>query len=171
MHRNFQQRLRNRNQKQKVILHDNRDPITRLWYTDLNQPTAAAVLEFKPTTEQNIFHCNAVLLSGTISDTLAFLHGALFSPPTSTLLSAINNNFLVTFPGLTATHITKYLPASLTIAKVHLDQQRKNIQSTTNNIISMSDSDYDLEFPITDGKRTNYVFAALINIDETNETI
>ena len=155
----------------KVILHANRDPITRLWYTDLNQPTAAIVLEFKPTTKQNIFHCHAVLPSGTISDTLAFLHGALFSPPTSTLLSAINNNFLVTFPGLTATNIKKYLPASLATAKGHLDQQRKNIQSTTNNIILPSDSDYNLESPISDGIRTNYVFAALVDIDETNGTI
>ena len=40
----------------KVILHANRDPITRLWYTDLNQPTAAIVLEFKPTKEQDIFN-------------------------------------------------------------------------------------------------------------------
>ena len=69
----------------KVVLYANRDPLTKLWYTDLNQPTAINTkfcTDFEPTTF-NI--ANAVLPSTTIADTVSFIHAALFSPPVSML--------------------------------------------------------------------------------------
>ena len=43
------------------------------------------------------------------SDLASFLHGALFSPVTSTLTKAIDNNHFISWPGLTTKLIKKHL--------------------------------------------------------------
>ena len=64
------------------------------------------------------------------SDLAAFLHGALFSPVTSTLTKAIDNNHFISWPGLTTKLIKKHLPKSVATAKGHLNEERQHIQST-----------------------------------------
>jgi hypothetical protein len=78
--------------------------------------------------------CNAVILAETTKADLARLHHAsLGFPVKSALLNAINKGFLTTFPGLDANLITKHLPKSEPTVKGHLDQERKNLQSTKTN--------------------------------------
>jgi uncharacterized protein YkwD len=61
---------------------------------------------------------------------ISFLHKAMFSPSTTTLLQAVKNDQLVTWPGMTPENITKHLPKSIAMALGHLDQQHKNVRST-----------------------------------------
>jgi hypothetical protein len=64
------------------------------------------------------------------ADLVAFAHATLFSPPLSTLEKALNNDYLTNFPGLNAQSLRKFPPASVPMAKGHLDQTQKNQGST-----------------------------------------
>ena len=64
------------------------------------------------------------------SDICQFLHAALFILALSTLLFALKQGFLSSFPGLTPTVVCKYLLPSKATAKGHLDQLEQNIIST-----------------------------------------
>ena len=64
------------------------------------------------------------------TDLYTFLHLALWSPCTSTLLSAIKKNFLATWPGLTKQFVQKFLQKSETTAKGHIRKSYKGKQST-----------------------------------------
>lgn len=44
-----------------------------------------------------------------------YLHACLGAPTVTTLIDAINNNRLTTFPGLTANEVRKHLPKSIQI--------------------------------------------------------
>ena len=60
-----------------------------------------------------------------------FLHGAAFSPTTSTFLRAIQRGHFITWTGLTTELVTKNLPkAIMATNKGHLRGQQQNIQST-----------------------------------------
>jgi hypothetical protein len=59
-----------------------------------------------------------------------YLHATLGSPVSSTLLQAIRNGSLITFPGLTTNLITKHLPKSLATVLGHQDQEAKHLRST-----------------------------------------
>ena len=67
-----------------------------------------------------------------IKTLIQYLHAARFSPTTTTLLQAIHNNHLLGWPGLTTANVKKYLQETPATAKGHLDQHKKNIQSTKN---------------------------------------
>ena len=74
---------------------------------------------------------NGVLkLDKTKAELAQYLSSALLSPAKSTLLWAINNNHLITFPGLISSLISKHLPKSVVTSKGHLDQEFKNLRST-----------------------------------------
>jgi hypothetical protein len=90
----------------------------------------------------------------------------MFSPTTTTLLQAVKNGHLATWPGMTPENITKHLPKSIATALCHLDQQHKNICSTkpktpsTTTPIPQSDSTQPTsESP---NERTRQVFPAII---------
>ena len=64
-------------------------------------------------------------------EVIKFLHQCLFCPTKSTLLKAIMNNQLTTWPGLTAEAVEKYLPESCPATdKGHMKIQQKGIRST-----------------------------------------
>ena len=64
-------------------------------------------------------------------EVIKFLHQCLFCPTKSTLLKAIKNNQLTTWPGLTAEAVEKYLPESCPATdKGHTKRQQKGIRST-----------------------------------------
>ena len=65
-----------------------------------------------------------------MEEVMTYLHKALGSPKISTLLMAVENNNLTTWPSLSTRNITKYLPKSVETALGHLDQERKNQRST-----------------------------------------
>ena len=74
---------------------------------------------------------NVILRKDKTKEDLArYHHGSLFSPVQSTLVHAIKNNQLTSFPGLSSQLITKNLPAIIATSKGHLNQERQNIQST-----------------------------------------
>ena len=64
---------------------------------------------------------------------IQYLHAALLSPAKSTLLKAINNNHFIGWPGLTSQNVAKFLTETPATAKGHLDQHKKNLQSTKGN--------------------------------------
>eukprot|EP00957_Ditylum_brightwellii_P159048 12105122-Ditylum_brightwellii.AAC.1 len=61
---------------------------------------------------------------------MQFLHAAAGSPVPSTWIDTINNGFFVTWPGLTAANVRKYLPRSRATSQGNLEQKRQNIAST-----------------------------------------
>ena len=66
---------------------------------------------------------------------IRYLHQCLFCPPKSTLLKAIKNNQLATWPGLTTEAVQKYPPESCPATdKGHMKRQIKGIRSTTDKI-------------------------------------
>jgi hypothetical protein len=75
-------------------------------------------------------HANSIVPAGTIADTIKFLHMACFSPSTLTLLRAVEHGNFATWPMFTSNNIKKYLPKPEASAMGHLDQHRKNTQST-----------------------------------------
>ena len=102
-----------RNSNKIVILKGVRDPATCMWIFQIQETTTDA-------------SCNAIILKDTTKANLAqFMHGALGFPVKSTLVKAIDSEFLSTFPGLTTPLVKKYLPKSAETIKGHLDDERK----------------------------------------------
>ena len=57
-------------------------------------------------------------------------HATLFSPIKQTLIQAIKKGYFTTSPYLTIDLISNHLPQSMTKAKGHMQQTRKNLKST-----------------------------------------
>jgi hypothetical protein len=68
--------------------------------------------------------------SCTPADIVAFHHAALFSPAISTLTTALQKGHIPPLPGLTVNLLRKYTPDLEATTMGHLDNRRKNIQST-----------------------------------------
>jgi hypothetical protein len=62
---------------------------------------------------------------------IQYLHQACFSPTISSWCKAVNNDQFLSFPGLTAKAVKKYLPPSTATAKGHMARNAKNLHSTT----------------------------------------
>ena len=58
-----------------------------------------------------------------------YYHACCFSPTQSTFICAIENGYFISWPGLTQ-NLTSKMPQSINTAKVHLTQERSNLQST-----------------------------------------
>ena len=78
-----------------------------------------------------------------------YLHAALFSPTTASLLKAIKQGFLKTWPGLIEKLIKKHLEKSRNTKMGHLHMRRQGLQSTKE-----KPPDTDLEEKI----KTNVVY-------------
>ena len=108
---------------QRLILHGPRDH-NGLWRLAIHQPTA------QPPTNAPTGHANVIVRTTTMAELMAYLHACLFSPAISTLLDAVNNNQLTTFPGLTNSHIQRHLQKPMATSMGHLDQERQGLRST-----------------------------------------
>ena len=71
-----------------------------------------------------------VMINKSKADLCTFLHLAMWSPCTSTLIYAIKNNFLSTWPGLTKQLVQKFLQESEATVKGHIQKSYKGKQST-----------------------------------------
>ena len=94
--------------------------------------TAANALEVMMSTtgtKEMIF--NLIKTSNPV-ELAMFYHQVLCSPPKSTLMKAIKNGQLRTFPGLTYELIRDYLPESTATDKGHMIRKRSGVQSTRN---------------------------------------
>jgi hypothetical protein len=105
------------------VMNGYREPSTRLWRFNLQENNNRIQKQNEHTNFEH--HVNALIPEGTAADLIKFLHKALFSPSKSTLLHAIKNNQLTTWPGTTAENVTKYLPKSVATTLGHQDQTRK----------------------------------------------
>ena len=73
---------------------------------------------------------NAMIPTATTRERVAFMHAACFSPCTSTLIGAIEAGRMTGIPWLTSDLVRRHLPQSEATVRGHLDQQRKNLNST-----------------------------------------
>ena len=100
-----------------------------------------------------------------MSDLTQYLHAACFSPTPSMLIKAINNGHFTTWPGFTTEAVKKHLPKSDAMVKGHLDQKRKNIQSTQAPLISAREDNDCMELDQPEIK-CNVIYAAMITSHE-----
>jgi hypothetical protein len=107
----------------RAIIIGARNQTNGLWNIPLAQPVSL------PTHNKHVAH-SAIRDVHTKQDLATFLHACTFSPLPSTFLRAVQRGHFNTWPGLTSSLITKYLPKSLATSKGHLRMQQKNIQST-----------------------------------------
>jgi hypothetical protein len=76
-------------------------------------------------------HANAIIRKDLSKTQLAqYLYGCCGSPVVSTFKKAIKNGNFITWPGIDTLSLDAHLPKSIASAKGHLDQERKNLQST-----------------------------------------
>ena len=103
--------------KNCIILHGTKCHRTGLWRVPIEYTKAIIKKHIQELTTQQI---NNVHHTSTREVLMTFLHQCLFSPTKTTLISAIDNNQLVTFPGLTKHNVNKYLPDSPETCKGHM---------------------------------------------------
>ena len=73
---------------------------------------------------------NSAYQQKSASHLQAWHHTILGAPVVTTLIRAINKNWLISFPGLTANGISKHLPKSIQIIMGYLHKVRKNLRQT-----------------------------------------
>jgi hypothetical protein len=87
-----------------------------------------------------------------------YLHKALISPTKSSMLQAVKDGHLITWPGLTEDAINKHLKLTPATAMGHMNQRRQNIRSTSKSPIEKQPSpDADL------GTKNHLVYAVVID--------
>lgn len=124
---------------QGVSVHDNdgfklvtsKPPLLQGWRDQGGLWTVPLVEEAAISEELNIDEAamNVYELPST-KEVIRFLHAALGFPTKATLLTAIRNGNLVTFPGLTADNVNKHFPESDETQKGHMKQARQGVRST-----------------------------------------
>ena len=87
-----------------------------------------------------------------------YLHGCAWSPAISTFQACINKGNFVTWPGIEEVKFKKLLGTPLPTALGHLDQERKNLQSTNGK------DELDDAFPAKILHKTMNCFYVIINI-------
>jgi hypothetical protein len=114
----------------KTVLQGPRDPHTKLWHLPIN-PTATQdpVPPNRPATNTAHIAMNAYTMP-TKQQALKYIHQTLFCPPIPTLIAAIENDQLRTFPHLTVENVRKHLEPSPATAKGRIRMNKKGIRST-----------------------------------------
>ena len=116
--------------KNKLVWGGVREPSTKLWVLPLAPKTKPEHRPYQLPDEEE-YAANAYQMTSKAS-LIEYLHQCLLCPPKSTLIKAIKNNQLITWPGLTAEAVDTYLPNSApSTDKGHMRRQRKGIRSTT----------------------------------------
>jgi hypothetical protein len=101
---------------------------------------------------------NAYDLPST-KEVIRFLHAMLRFPTKATLLTAIRNKNLVTFPGLTTDNVNKFFPESDEMQKGRMKQTLQGVRST-----KVSDEDALLQQPPTPGIKHKDTYLHVFNI-------
>jgi hypothetical protein len=112
-------------------------------------------------------HKASLAYSGQITTVaIKFLHAACFSPTTATWTQAIDNGFFRSIPALTAKTVHRQLPKSMATAMGHMDQIRKNVQSTRHrkrpSDKEVKEFDQDSN-PSCDDSTTNQIFGSMVD--------
>ena len=113
---------------------------------------------------QNIHQANATLPTINLEEPIKYLHQCAFSPTPRTWIQVVKKGHFKTWPGVTIEAIKRYLPKSEATTMGHLDQQRKNTQSTK---VQMDDHDtITSPSPLEKGLSTHAMYAATICYNE-----
>ena len=103
---------------------------TGLWMLPLTEEAAHNPTNNKEgQSNHSTAQANHVHHTSTKAEMVQFYHQSLFSPPVVTLLKAVNNEQLDSFPGLIPS-LLKHLPPSTATAKGHMHKNRKGLMST-----------------------------------------
>jgi hypothetical protein len=124
----------------KLLLKGTRNPSDGLWDIPITIPTT----KLQPRLSHVFHHRANVIITKNKSKTelVQYLHACCFSPAHSTFIQAVKNGNFITWPGLDATSIHKYLPDSVATAKGHLDQEQQNLQSTKTKVSTSVQEDF-----------------------------
>jgi hypothetical protein len=148
----------------QVIIVGRRNSTNGLW----NIPLAPKASDPTPPVDKNSpathHRANGAIQNvNTKRDLATFLHACAFSPIPSTFLRAIQKGHFDSWPGLTASLVTKHLAKSLATSKGHLRMQQQNIQSTKISTDLPIATSLDIS-PSQEPRnaRTNVVFASIL---------
>jgi hypothetical protein len=149
-----------------IIMRGQRHPHTGLWHMKPQKPQEPPSTETTRTTDEEPQHilqeyAGAAIGAPTTAAMIKFDHAALFSPSLSTLNQALDNHWLLNFPGLSRKSFQKHPPKSAATDKGHLDQQRKNSQSTKPKEPANNDDGSDI-IPTGIDERTHLCYAATV---------
>ena len=153
----------------QLILKGKRNTTDGLW--DIN------LTKNDPTLRQQL---NVILLQNKTNQQLAkYLHACCYSPSKSIFLKAIKNGNFLSWPGLDSKLIEKHLQTPVATAKGHLDQERRNLQTTKNDQITVkippekieSPDEFTDFFPKQDmpNERTNDVIAVITPFKQSRQ--
>ena len=155
----------------RIVWIGHREPSTGLWVLPLGPIQPPPNEPYSPPPPECA--ANAYTLTSK-QQLIQYLHQCLFCPPKLTLLKAIKNNQLTTWPGLTAQAVTKYLPETCPATdKGHMKRHRKGIRSTTDKLDRVEQQrilDTDMHPPQVD-ERKNYLFFKLGCYNKKNGTV
>jgi hypothetical protein len=105
---------------------------------------------------------------------IKYLHQCLFSPTKRTLLHAIENKQLTTWPGLTTRAVQKYLPDSAPATdKGHMKRQKQGIRSTRQKLraeLDKIETARDMH-PPQEQESMNHLFCYTGSLDNKDGTI
>ena len=113
----------------KIIIEGPRDAETNLWLMPLNKDDDA-IPEKRPFMIQLKHTANSAYQQKSAAQLQAWHHATLGAPVVTTLIKAIDKNWLTSFPGLTSNGIRKHLPKSIQTTMGHLHKVRKNMRPT-----------------------------------------
>jgi hypothetical protein len=82
----------------------------------------------------------------------------MFSPTKSSLLQAVKNRHIITWPGLTEQAINRHLKLTPVTAMGHMNQRCQNIRSTSKNPVTSGIEDESVT-PAGSGNKTHLVYA------------
>ncbi len=117
---------------------------TGLWMLPLTEEAAHSPTNNKEgQSNHSTAQANHVHHTSTKAEMVQFYHQSLFSPPVVTLLKAVNNEQLDSFPGLIPS-LLKHLPPSTATAKGHMHKNRKGLMSTRSTAQATKDARLDL---------------------------
>ena len=117
----------------QLIIKGNRNPSDGLW--DFNKTINPL--------QNNTNNVNYIITKNkTKLDLARYFHASLFSPSISKLQKAIKRGNLITWPGINNLSFNKLIGITIATEMDHLNQERKNLQSTKD-----KKSSIDLEFP------------------------
>ena len=124
--------------------------------------TSQEVVAMDSSLNDDLFQANHVYETKSKQELVSFYHAACFSPSKSTFIAAIKRNAFISWPGLTANLVSKYLPKTEATIKGHIRQKYKGTQSTQPTKLIKQ------EVPEIISKRTNQLF---LNVTEFSNKI
>lgn len=157
-----------------IILQGYRNHHDGLW----DVPIPQQQLKLSNTKQYSKQKANIIIRKDKTKMELAqWLHASCGSPQKSTFIKAIKKGNFLSWPGLDANLINKQLPDSEATAKGHLNQERKNLQSTKptisiNPIVKLEATTIESEndtFPSSDSPnlKSHNCFTTLVSFEQT----